>query len=191
MKVLSGFCKIILKKSDYKVELTSNKLNLMKRNITFILLIFLFSSCATMKNGPTQLVFFNSNPHGALITIDGKEYGTTPKSIELRRDCGSRDIKDKKSYDVVIDLEGYSPYEIKITREIDGKNWFLGNLLLGGVIGMMIDASTGSMYKLSRQHVIATIDEATANNFSHEKIYFAVTLDPDPSWEKIGQLTRK
>lgn len=33
--------------------------------------------------------------------------------------------------------------------------WLLGNLLIGGLIGIIIDASNGSMYKLTPDQVIA------------------------------------
>ncbi len=154
------------------------------------LAIFLMSSCASIIHGPTQTVDFSSQPSGATITIDGKEYGKTPQAIELRRKGREKgDKSDKQMYDVKVALDGYYPYELKIKREMDG--WFLGNILFGGLIGIIVDASNGSMYKLTPNQIIAQMNKSTAMNYKEQdKIYFAVTLEADPSWEKIGQMNK-
>ncbi|MEP2023622.1 MAG: PEGA domain-containing protein [Reichenbachiella sp.] len=154
------------------------------------LALFLMSSCASIIHGPTQTVDFTSQPTGATITIDGKEYGKTPQAIELRRKGREKgDKSDKQMYDVKVALDGYYPYELKIKREMDG--WFLGNILFGGLIGIIVDASNGAMYKLTPDQIIAQMNKSTAMNYSDEdKIYFAVTLEADPSWMKIGQLNK-
>ena len=83
------------------------------------LVIFLMSSCASIIHGPTQIVDFSSQPAGATITIDGKEYGKTPKAIELKRKGRERgDKPDKQMYEVKVSLDGYHPYELKIKREM-------------------------------------------------------------------------
>ena len=154
------------------------------------LVILMMSSCASIIHGPTQTVDFSSQPSGATITIDGKEYGNTPQAIELRRKGREKGDKSKKQmYDVKVALDGYYPYELKIKREMDG--WFLGNILFGGLIGIIVDASNGAMYKLAPDQIIAQMNKSTAmNNEDKDKIYFAVTLEIDPSWEKIGQMNK-
>ncbi len=157
--------------------------------ITIGIFTLLMSSCASIAHGPTQIVDFSSQPSGATITIDGKEFGKTPQSIELRRKGREKGDKSKKQqYDVKISLNGFYPYEIKIKREMDG--WFLGNLLFGGLIGIIVDASNGAMYKLSPDQVIAQMNSnATGMINSHDdRVYVAVTMKIDPNWEKVGQL---
>lgn len=158
--------------------------------IAGFLAIFLMSSCASIVHGPTQTVDFTSQPSGATITIDGKEYGKTPQAIELKRNGREKgDEPGKQMYDVKVALDGYYPYELKIKREMD--EWFLGNILFGGLIGIIVDASNGSMYKLTPDQIIAQMNKSSAMNYTDEdKIYFAVTLEADPSWEKIGQLNK-
>jgi len=48
-------------------------------------------------------------------------------------------------YSMKINLSGYESEEIPIRRTVTG--WFWGNLLLGGVIGMVVDYSTSNMYE--------------------------------------------
>jgi hypothetical protein len=159
--------------------------------LAVIIVASMMSGCASIIHGPTQGVDFGSQPAGAMIIIDGKEYGQTPKTIELRRKGRLKDeLKPKKQYAVKIMMDGYMPYEIKVKREVDG--WFFGNLLLGGVIGIIIDASNGAMYKLSPDQIIVPMGKVTVMDVKGDgsRLYIAVTLEPDPSWEKIGTLSK-
>ncbi len=166
----------------------------MKSKIKFfgiIISLLCMGSCASIIHGSMQEVDFSSQPSGATISIDGQEVGKTPKTIELRRKGREKGDKSKKnSYEVKIALDGYYPYEIKIKRDMDG--WFLGNIIFGGVIGIIIDASNGSMYKLTPDQIIAQMNDAnTMIDTEDDKIYMAVSLTADPEWEKIGQLTKE
>jgi hypothetical protein len=67
-----------------------------------------------------------------------------------------------------------------------------GNLLLGGIPGLAIDAITGSMYKLKPEQVQATLTQSTAAIDQHrDLVLVTVVLRPDPGWEQIGTLTRQ
>jgi hypothetical protein len=156
---------------------------------TFVVACCMFSGCASIIHGGNQIVDITSQPTGAMVTIDGKEYGRTPQAISLRRKGRLKgELAPKKEYAVKIAVEGYLPYEMKLKRELDA--WFFGNLLFGGVIGMIIDAADGAMYKLTPNQIIAQMGPATASTMTKDGIYIAVTLKADPSWEKIGQLEK-
>jgi hypothetical protein len=152
----------------------------------------MLSSCGSIIHGTTQAIDITSQPTGARILIDGKDSGQTPKTIELRRKGRAKGEVDttKKFYNVKIEMDGYMPYEIKVKREVDG--WFFGNLIFGGLIGMIIDASNGAMYKLTPDQLIAQMGKQTASRTikNDDGIYIAVTLNPDPSWERVGTLQR-
>lgn len=172
------------------MNINKSNFNFMKiRIITIGILALIMSSCASIIHGPTQMLDFSSQPSGATITIDGKEHGKTPQSIELRRKGREKGDKSKKQqYDVKIALDGYYPYEVKIKREMDG--WFLGNLLFGGLIGIIVDASNGAMYKLTPDQVIAQMNSNSTGmiDTKDDRIYLAVTMKINPNWEKVGQL---
>jgi len=155
-----------------------------------LLALFLLGSCASIIHGPNQSIDFSSQPTGAKIFIDGKEYGITPKTVDLKRKGRLKgEISSKKEYAVKVELEGFYPYEVKLKREMDG--WFLGNIIFGGLIGIIIDASNGAMYKLNPDQVIAQMGKSTSMISSKdEKVFVAVTLEADPSWQKIGQLSK-
>lgn len=159
---------------------------------SIILLSGMLSSCASIVHGSVQTIDFTSQPKGARIIIDGNEYGITPSAIPLKRNGRFKgEINTKKEYAVKIEMDGYLPYEIKIKREMDA--WFLGNIIFGGIIGIIIDAGTGAMYKLTPDQIVAQMAGKTAMNSDKQDdtIYVAVTLQVDPSWEKIGTLESK
>ena len=156
-----------------------------------ILLAVLMTNCASIIHGNMQDVDFSSQPPGAKVYIDGKEYGTTPITLPLyRKGRTNSDTTHKMEYNVKIELEGYYPYEIKIKRTVD--EWVLGNLIIGGLIGIFIDCATGSMYKLYPDQIIAFMGKESANiKTSDGNIIIAATLNVDPNWEKFGQLEKE
>ncbi|NML20001.1 PEGA domain-containing protein [Pseudoflavitalea sp. G-6-1-2] len=166
----------------------------MTKNITYSLLLFLsvfiLNSCATIISGSKQAIDISSEPTGAKITIDGKDFGKTPQLIEFHRKGKNKgDSASKKSYAVKLELDGYQPYEINITRKVNG--WVFGNILIGGIIGVVIDVATGSMYSLTPKQIAAQpTKNLTTYKADNGSVYIAVTMHPDPSWEKIGTLTK-
>lgn len=126
------------------------------------------------------------------MSINGANFGTTPTQVRLKRNANMPGTPSGRGYyDVKIEMDGFYPYEVKVKREFNG--WFLGNLLIGGLVGIIVDAATGSMYKLSPDQVIAQMGRQTAFKANQQdgNIFIAVTMEVDPSWEKIGQLEKK
>lgn len=91
------------------------------------------SGCATVLNGVNQPVDFNSDPDGAVIALYSGQSCTTPCSFELRR--GNDNI-------VTFSKEGYQDVEVMMQSRTGGG--VAGNLLAGGIIGGVVDASNGA-----------------------------------------------
>lgn len=117
--------------------------------ISFIVLSFIITSCATVLNSTTQDVEISSNPANAKITIDGKKFGTTPQVINIERG-GNHVVK--------LELEGYEGYETQVTKKISF--WFWGNILNGFIPGMITDMFTGSMYNLIPEKISVELTQA-------------------------------
>ena len=94
------------------------------------------TSCASIINGSSQPVSFGSTPPGATVTVDGQPKGTTPSTIPLER--------TKRGHIVRIEAPGYYPYETHLSANFSG--WYVGNLLIGGLIGLALDPCTGAMW---------------------------------------------
>lgn len=137
-------------------------------------------NCGTIIHGTEQEIGFSSNPTGAKVTVDQRQMGTTPVSLDLDRG---------ESHLIKMELEDYKPYETQVTKGVSG--WVAGNIVFGGLIGLAVDAITGGMYKLTPEQISAELrdDEATASAAMKDgKVYITVVMKPNPEWEKIGQL---
>lgn len=148
----------------------------------FLLLLIaataILAGCATIISGTTQSVNFSSSPSSATIYDNGMQIGKTPLSAELSR---------KKEHAIVIELTGYQPYEMMIRKEFNA--WYLGNILIGGLIGLIIDPITGAMYKLTPAQINAELSgQTTSFKQAGNDIYIAISLKPNPQWELIGTL---
>ncbi len=108
----------------------------------------IFTGCATIIHGTKQNIFVNSSPQGAKISINGVPVATTPAKIKLPRG---------ESTTILIEKEDYKSRGVFVSRGLSG--WFFGNFLIGGVIGMIIDAVDGAMFRLSPSEIYAILSE--------------------------------
>lgn len=134
--------------------------------------------CATIIHGTRQDVGIASTPSGASVAVNNSPVGKTPVVASLRR---------KDNHIIRIELDGYLPFETTLTRKASG--WVWGNLALGGLIGLAVDAISGGLYKLTPEQVTAELAKGTIGESARaDDLYFLVALSPDPSWQRIGQL---
>jgi hypothetical protein len=135
--------------------------------------------CASIIQGSSQKVPIASTPSGATVWIDQEERGPTPFVASLSR---------KHPHVVRVVLDGYQPFEMTFTRKTSG--WVWGNILLGGLIGLAVDASTGGMYKLEPKQVDAALQAQVPEQApAREGVAIMVVLQADPGWVPIGQLS--
>ncbi len=155
----------------------------MKKGFTKCLLlcsVLLTVSCATIVSGSRQKINFISTPDSATVFINEIEVGKTPLEQNLKRN---------QNYDVLIKLDGYEPYTTQLTKKFNA--WYIGNIAFGGIIGLIVDPATGAMFKLSATEIDAKFSSKTALKFKkHNNVYVAVSLDVDPTWQKVGQLSK-
>ncbi len=106
--------------------------------ITIISFVFLTIGCCTIVSGRNQSLPVITNPSGARVIIDG---------IQQQSPCTL--VLDRKHlvYQVRVEKDGYEPTEITLRKGVNG--WIWGNLFLGGIIGLIIDISTGSVNKFT------------------------------------------
>jgi hypothetical protein len=98
------------------------------------------AGCASVARGTTENISISSTPPGATAELSGLDNPTacvTPCVVVAKR---SADIT------VTINKEGYQQQVIPLTKEIPGTGaaGFAGNVLVGGLIGMGVDAYTGA-----------------------------------------------
>jgi len=96
------------------------------------------SGCASVVRGTTDKVSINSNPPDAAIrTSLGHSCPASPCTVEVSR---------KESFTAFAEKEGYKPGSIYIGTNMSGKGaaGLAGNILVGGLIGVGVDAMTGA-----------------------------------------------
>jgi hypothetical protein len=114
----------------------------MKKKLSISLLIaaaLSVTSCATIITGTKDKISFTSTPEGAKVMHKGVEKCTTPCTAEISRSLSKQTVTFEK--------EGFSNKEVKLTKTFNAVS--LVNILLGGAIGIGIDAATGSLTKYS------------------------------------------
>ncbi|MBR1125026.1 PEGA domain-containing protein [Bradyrhizobium lablabi] len=110
--------------------------------------------CASVSRGTTENISIASTPSGAEATITGLDVPTacvTPCAVVVKRNA---DIS------VAFQKEGYAPQIVQLTKEVPGTGaaGFAGNLLLGGIVGMGVDAYTGAATDHKPNPVTVTLE---------------------------------
>lgn len=119
------------------------------KNIISVLALAALSGCATIAGNSSYPVTISSLPSESKFIVtneSGKEVhsGTTPSTVTLKSGAG---YFDGEKYSVKYSKEGYSDSLSVIDSSLSG--WYIGNLLFGGLLGMLvIDPATGAMWKL-------------------------------------------
>ena len=105
------------------------------------LLPLFFVSCATITRGVHDKLYVNSQPSGAEATLSTGERAVTPaKFIKKRR----------ASFTVTVSKPGYQSQTVKVESKFSptGGTAVAGNIVAGGLIGAVVDASTGAASSL-------------------------------------------
>lgn len=154
----------------------------LKMTAIFMATVFLFSSCASIFSKSNYPLIINSTPSDARVSIidkKGKEIylGNTPATVKLKAGAG---FFSKAEYQVRLSSPGYDEKIVPITFKIDA--WYFGNILIGGVLGMLIiDPATGAMWKIETDFLNETLSKSTAS-IDPEMNILNINEIPD-SWE--------
>jgi len=118
----------------------------MSKRIIVSLSLFCFVisviGCATIVSGRSQQLPIISYPSGATAII-GNMRQETPATFVLDRRQGI--------YQVTVEKDGYEPVTVVLRKGING--WVFGNIIFGGIIGLIIDISSGSASKFTPTEV--------------------------------------
>ena len=121
------------------------------------------SGCATIvHHGPRQ-VSVASTPPGAKVSIYDRsnslvQVSTTPFLATLPTKFSYFKGQD---YRLVFELPAYATAEVHLQSTVS--RWYFGNLLFGGLLGLVIvDPSTGAMYNLTPHNIEQPLTAAQA-----------------------------
>ena len=115
---------------------------------TFLLaLSSVVSGCATIVHlGGNEELNVSSEPAGAKVVIDGTERGVTPLATKVER---------KKDHAVVLTKEGFEENQSRVESHLSW--WVAGNVILGGLVGILVDVLSGGGYTIEPDAVAGTL----------------------------------
>ncbi len=124
----------------------------MKKLIVCGVAALALSGCATVTRGTTNEVHFESTPSGATVLTSLQQTCVTPCMLDVARN---------QSFTATFNLEGFEPRVVPVTTQVAGAGaaGMAGNLILGGVVGVVVDASTGAMNEHVPNPVIVTFGD--------------------------------
>jgi hypothetical protein len=114
-----------------------------------------------MFQGSNQTIEIQSTPSGAKFTgSPGIGEYTTPASVKLSR---------KYSYDLTFTKEGYKTATSHIHASA-GFGYIFLDVFFTGLVGVIVDAATGSWNSLSPSTVIVTLEKEDISTLGPDKI---------------------
>ncbi|MEM8988481.1 MAG: PEGA domain-containing protein [Pseudomonadota bacterium] len=123
----------------------------MKKSLYAISALILLPACATVTRGTNVDMIIESNPSEADIRLSTGQTCITPCTLKMPR---------KNGFNVMAKKEGYKTYEGSVDAKLSGGGGagFVGNALIGGVIGAGVDVASGAMNDLVPNPLIITLE---------------------------------
>ncbi|MET4682182.1 translation initiation factor 2 [Brevundimonas faecalis] len=109
-------------------------------------------ACATVTRGTTQQFVVESSPPGArAVTSNGFSCEATPCTFRMPR---------KDAFSIAISHDGYAEQVHHIESKMSGGGGaaLAGNILVGGLIGAGVDASSGALNDLTPNPLVVTLE---------------------------------
>jgi hypothetical protein len=93
--------------------------------------------CATVTRGTGEQIQVNSDPQGAEARTSLGFQCITPCTLNVQR---------KDEFSITIAKPGFEPQTVPVMTRVAGAGvaGFAGNVLVGGIVGMGVDAATGA-----------------------------------------------
>jgi len=85
------------------------------------------------------------------VDVNGDDY-TTPTALDLER---------KNEYVLTFSKEGYEQARIRISKHLSGEFLIL-DVLFTGLVGVVVDGTTGSWYNLKPESVTVSLNKVSA-----------------------------
>ena len=114
-------------------------------------------ACATVTRGTSQAWIVQTDPGGAAVkTSLGFNCDETPCTFKIKR---------KASFDVTISKPGYKTWTGQVKHQTSGAGvatTVAGNAILGGLVGLGVDAASGATQELKPNPLVVKLEAAPA-----------------------------
>jgi hypothetical protein len=122
--------------------------------------------CATITRGTTEAWTVESDPIGADVSLSSGERCTTPCTLTKKR---------KDPFVVKVTKQGFEPVETQVLSQVAGGGaaGMAGNVLIGGLIGISVDAASGATKELKPNPLVLKLvatHPASASDSEHSDL---------------------
>lgn len=149
---------------------------------SILVLLPALGACATITRGTHQAYVIESEPPGATAKLSTGIQCVTPCALNLKR---------KDGFTVDMTKDGYEPVHATVTSGVSGGGaaGMAGNVVLGGLIGAVVDGTNGSMNDLKPNplHVNMVPLNVSAKAVSTDTQ--SITLNVGPGPQKVRAQT--
>ncbi len=133
------------------------------RPVALFCSFLLLSGCASIVSKTSYPVYIRTTPAHTNVSITDKYgkvvyKGQSPVHVTLKSGAG---FFSKAEYQVKMSAPGYNEKIVPINYKLNG--WYFGNLLFGGVIGLLIvDPATGAMWRIADPVIDENLEKTTS-----------------------------
>lgn len=150
--------------------------------VTVAISAILLAGCATVTRGTTEAFVIETDPGGAKVTTSlGRSCEPTP--------CVIPKVSREADFTVMIEKEGYKTATYNVSHQTSGGGGagMAGNIVLGGVIGALVDANNGATQELVPNPLVVTLEpeakvqipETNPNALADEATAFELEMGED------------
>ncbi len=117
-----------------------------------LLAVLFTSGCATLFQGNSEEIMVESDPPGALVSVNDGRQGTTPYSLKTNRN---------DDLDIHVSKPGFSSEDIADTTHVEW-GYLVSDLFFTGLVGLAIDGIDGAMFYHNQTMVSAHLEPVLA-----------------------------
>ncbi len=121
----------------------------MYKTLVAVVVVSSLLGCATLLRNPNQKLNILSDPESAKVYANGQYLGETP--VQYKLDA-------RKTYILEFKKEGYKTKTYSLGNFVGG-GWVVLDIFVGGLIGIIVDAATGSWYYLVEDNVSVPLEK--------------------------------
>lgn len=155
----------------------------MRRAVLFTCTMAL-SACASIVSDNDTMTHIQTEPEVARCELSGQDLKRvihTPHSIELPSSAAP--------VTVICEAKGYRKTTAKLDTSMDG--WIFGNILIGGGIGIIIDAVRGAGQRYPKEITLILEPERFATVEERDKWFDRRKAAIDEEWNKVLEAIKK
>lgn len=148
------------------------------RLLICLLAPLLAGACASIVSDNESTTYIETDPQSARCVLHGQDFERvvqTPESILLPANAAPITL--------ACEAEGYRTTSAELDTKMDG--WILGNVIFGGIVGIVIDAARGAGQKYPSKITVVLEPEQFPTAAKRDEWYDRQREATEEKWDKI------